>query len=81
MITQRYLVYPGLSIKTRQSGINVIEFVLHPNGDISDVRITDSSNYTALDKNTVETIQLAYKDYPKPTEPTQIKIYVRYILY
>ncbi|MCD4758490.1 MAG: TonB family protein [Arcobacteraceae bacterium] len=81
MITQRYLVYPGLSIKTRQSGINVIEFVLHPNGDISDVRITDSSNYTALDKNTVETIQLAYKDYPKPSEPTQIKIYVRYILY
>jgi len=81
MITQRYLVYPGLSIKTRQSGINVIEFVLHPNGDISDVRITDSSNYTALDKNTVETIQLAYKDYPKPTEPTPIKIYVQYIMY
>ncbi len=81
MITQRYLVYPGLSIKTRQSGINVIEFILHPNGDISNVRITDSSNYTALDQNTVETIQLAYKDYPRPTEPTQIKIYVRYILY
>jgi len=81
MITQRYLVYPGLSIKTRQSGINVIEFTLHPNGDISNVRITDSSNYTALDKNTIETIQLAYKDYPKPSQPTQIKIYVRYILY
>lgn len=81
MITQRYLTYPGLSIKTRQSGINVIEFILHPNGDISNVRITDSSNYTALDQNTIETIELAYKDYPKPSEPTQIKIYVRYILY
>ncbi len=81
MITQRYLVYPGLSIQTRQSGTNVIEFILHPNGDISNVRITDSSNYTALDKNTVETIELAYKDYPKPSEPTRIKIYVRYIMY
>lgn len=80
-ITQSYLTYPGLSIKTRQSGINVIEFILYPNGDIKNVRITDSSNYTALDKNTIETIQLAYKDYPKPSQPTQIKIYVRYILY
>jgi len=80
-ITQRYLTYPGLSIKTRQSGVNVIEFNFHPNGDISDVKITDSSNYTALDQNTIETIELAYKDYPKPPETIKIKIYVRYILY
>jgi len=80
MITQHYLTYPALSVRTRQSGTNIIEFILHPNGDISHVRLTGSSSYTALDQNTIETIQLAYKDYPRPTKATLIKIYVRYIL-
>jgi len=80
-ITQRHLSYPGISIRTRQSGINVVEFMLHPNGDITDLKLIDSSHYTALDQNSIETIQVAYKDYPKPSEPTQIKIYVRYVLY
>ncbi len=80
-VTQKYLRYPSISIRTRQSGINVIEFFLHPNGDITDVKITDSSYYTALDENTIDTIQLAYKDYPKPTQTVKIKIYVKYVLY
>ena len=80
-ITQRYLKYPALSARTRQHGINVVEFTLHPNGDITDLRITDGSGYTMLDKNSIETIELAYKDYPKPKEPTKIKININYILY
>lgn len=79
-ITQRYLTYPTISIRTRQSGINIIEFFLHPNGDITDVKITDSSYYSALDQNTLDTIQIAYKDYPKPIQTVKIKIYVKYIL-
>ena len=79
-ITQRYLTYPTISIRTRQSGMNIIEFFLHPNGDITDLKLTDSSYYTALDENTIDTIQLAYKDYPKPTQIVKIKIYVKYIL-
>jgi len=80
-ITQRYLTYPSLSARTGQYGVNVVEFTLHPNGDITNLRITDGSGYTMLDKNSLETIELAYKDYPKPTEPTKIKINVKYILY
>lgn len=80
-ITQRYLTYPRISVRTKQQGLNVIEFFLHPNGDISDVKITDSSFYTALDDNTIETIRLAYQDYPKPVEKVKIKIFVKYILY
>lgn len=80
-ITQRYLQYPEISVRTRQSGTNVIEFLLHKNGDITNLRITDSSQYTALDKNTLQTIKIAYKDYPKPFQVTKIKIYVKYILY
>lgn len=79
-ITQKYLNYPTISIRTRQSGINIIEFFLHPNGDISDVKITDSSYYTALDQNTIDTIEIAYKDYPRPIQTVKIKIYVKYLL-
>lgn len=80
-ITQKYLEYPNISIRTKQEGTNVIEFYLHPNGDITDLKLADSSYYTALDKNTIYTIKLAYKDYPRPIEKVKIKIYVKYILY
>lgn len=80
-ITQRYLNYPSISIRTKQKGINVVEFYLHPNGDITDLKLVDSSYYTALDKNTIYTIKLAYQDYPRPIEKVKIKIYVKYILY
>ena len=80
-ITQKYLRYPAISVRTRQSGTNVIEFILHPNGDITQPIITTSSGYEALDSNTIETIEIAYKDYPRPNEPTKIRIYVTYRLY
>ena len=80
-ITQKYLRYPSISIRTRQSGMNIIEFILHPNGDITKPIITSSSGYEALDKNTINTIEIAYKDYPRPSQPTKIRIYVTYRLY
>jgi protein TonB len=80
-ITQRYLRYPRISARTKQSGTNVIEFRLHPNGDITDLRLVDSSYYTALDQNSINTIKIAYKDYPKPSETTWIRINIHYILY
>lgn len=79
-VTQRYLEYPRVSIRTRQSGINVVEFILHPNGDITNLMLIDSSGYTALDSNSVDTIKIAYKDYPKPLEAVKIKIYISYKL-
>lgn len=80
-ITQKYLRYPSISIRTRQQGLNVVEFMLYPEGTISDLKLIGRSKYTALDKNTIRTIEIAYKDYPKPIEPTKIRIYVYYRLY
>lgn len=80
-ITQRYLKYPRVSIRTKQKGINVVEFFLHPNGDISELKLVDSSFYTALDINSVDTIKIAYQDYPRPLEKVKIKIYIKYILH
>lgn len=80
-ITQKYLYlrgYPYIAIKTRQEGTNAVEFWLHPNGDISDLRLLTSSGYEALDKNSIETIETAFKDYPRPKTTTKIKIFVKY---
>ena len=80
-ITQNYMVYPRVSIRTNQHGTNVVEFMLYPNGDISTVLLSTSSGYEALDKSSIHTINIAYKDYPKPKEATKIKIYMTYVLY
>lgn len=80
-ITQRYLKYPAIAVRTRQAGTNIVEFNLHPDGNISNLRLNHSSGYSSLDKNSIETIEFAYKDYPRPKSVTKIKIYVTYNLY
>jgi protein TonB len=69
-----------MSVQARQEGINVVQFTLYPNGTISTPVISKSSKYFLLDDNTIETIQAAYKDYPRPQKPTLIRIYVKYSL-
>ncbi|TKI70042.1 energy transducer TonB [Sulfurimonas crateris] len=56
---------------------NVVEFYLHPNGDISDFKFLKKSGYYVLDDTTKETIEYAYSRYPRPDE----KILVRYNVY
>lgn len=59
---------------------NVIEFYLHPNGDMSDFRFLAKSGYYTLDDITRETIEYAYSKYPRPTEKTLIRYNVYYHL-
>jgi TonB family protein len=83
-ITQNTLVlngYPDIAVRTGQQGTNVVTFYLHPNGDISGLRLLRPMGYEALDKNTLEVIRIAYKDYPRPKEKTKITFYVTYKLY
>lgn len=77
-ITQRYLKYPQIAGELGEEGVNALEFSLHPNGDISDLRLINSSGYTILDKNSLATIKIAYKDYPRPKNTTKIRIKVHY---
>lgn len=79
-VTKKYLTYPQISIRTNQQGLSAVEFILMPNGDIKELKLLQSSFYTALDQSTLRTVEIAYKDYPKPTKPTKIRIYVNYIL-
>jgi len=83
-ITQRTLTrngYPQVAIQTRQQGTNVVSFYLHPNGDITGLRLKQRIGYSALDKNTIKVIKLAYKDYPLPNKKTRLIFYVRYSIY
>lgn len=54
--------------------VNIVEFYLHPNGDMTDFKFLQSSGYHILDQTTQETIEFAYSRYPRPDE----KILVRY---
>jgi hypothetical protein len=59
---------------------NVVEFKLHPNGDMSDFKFLSKSGYYVLDDTTKETIEYAYSRYPRPTETTLIRYNVYYNL-
>lgn len=59
---------------------NIIEFYLHPNGDMSDFRFIQKSGIYILDDTTKETIEYAYSRYPRPKEKTLIRYNVFYNL-
>lgn len=59
---------------------NVIEFYLHPNGDMSNFAFLRKSGYYILDDTTKETIEYAYSRYPRPNEKTLIRYNIFYNL-
>ena len=59
---------------------NVIEFKLHPNGDMTDFKFLEKSGYYVLDDTTKETISYAYSRYPRPKEVILIRYNVFYNL-
>jgi len=67
----------NLTNNIRVNRKNVIEFYLHPNGDMSDFKFLSKSGYYVLDDTTRETIEYAYSRYPRPKE----KILIRYNVY
>lgn len=77
-ITQEKLNYPDTAIYLRQSGENALEFYLMPNGDIQDLRLLYESGFVLLDKNSLKTIEIAYKDYPRPSVRTLIRFRIIY---
>jgi outer membrane biosynthesis protein TonB len=59
---------------------NIVEFKLHPNGDMTDFKFLSKSGYYILDDTTKETIEYAYSRYPRPKETTLIRYNVFYNL-
>jgi protein TonB len=83
-ITQKVinrLGYPALAARLRLSGSNIVEFIFHPDGNISDLKLSLNAEYKVFDKFTIELIEFAHKDYPRPKVPTKIKFVVNYKVY
>ena len=80
-LTRRGYPAGAVAMQTRQEGENIVSFDLHPNGDISNLRLEQEIGYRALDENTLQTIRIAYKDYPYPIETTHIVFYVEYSIF
>lgn len=83
-ITQRVLDrlgYPQLAAKLKIGGVNIVEFMFHPDGSITNLKVLDSSGYAILDEYSINLIEIAYKDYPKPETSTKLRFYVQYRLY
>lgn len=79
--TLNYLGYPREAARFGEQGTNIVEFYLHPNGDISGLRLRRRIGSPSLDRQTIEVIKTAYMHYPRPRTTTKIIIYVRYRLY
>jgi len=82
-ITQQVLTRVAsvnLSRDLNVNRVNVIEFYLHPNGDMSDFKFLQKSGFYVLDDTTKETIEYAYARYPRPQEKTLIRYNVFYNL-
>lgn len=59
---------------------NVVEFILNPDGTIRDLSLEKNRVGTPLDELTVQTINLAHPKYPKPKQPTKVRIRVYIIV-
>lgn len=59
---------------------NVIEFYLHPSGDISGLRLITPSGFDILDDTSLQTIEYSYHRYPLPEQKTMIRYKVGYYL-
>jgi TonB family protein len=82
-ITQRALNrngYPESAIRMGQEGVNVVSFYLHPNGNITNLKLEKSMGHSSLDENTLQVIRIAYSEYPLPKVKTKIKFYVNYTI-
>jgi len=83
-ITQRTLSrngYPEVAARMHQQGKQLVTFYLHPDGRITGLRFKKRLGVTSLDRNTMNVIRIAYKDYPHPKTKTKITFYVLYSLY
>ena len=70
--------YPREAALLGQSGKNIIEFYLHPNGDISELRVVASSNSIILDNDMQTNIKVAFREYPRPTTKVKIRCFMTY---
>jgi len=79
-IVQSYLSYPIIARRMGWEGTVVVRFVLTSEGKVRKVDVEKSSGFEILDRNALEVIKLASKDFPKPSKDVVVVIPVVYRL-
>ncbi len=64
----------------RITTMNIIEFYLHPNGDISGLKVISPSGQQILDDTSTQTVEYSYHRYPLPKQKTLVRYKVGYYL-
>jgi len=72
--------YPSIAIKMGAEGVSSVSFKLNPNGAVEDIKIAKSSGYSYLDKSSIQTIEEAAADMPKPHKTVTLIIPIEYRL-
>lgn len=62
------------------NAMNIIEFYLHPNGDISGLKVISPSGQQILDDTSLQTVEYSYHRYPLPEQKTLVRYKVGYYL-
>lgn len=72
--------YPASASKMGCEGVCLVSFKLHPVGAVEDIKIAKSSGFTALDRSSIQTIEDAANEMPRPHKSTTITIPIEYKL-
>jgi len=76
----KYKRYPLSAIKTGGEGVCSVSFRLNPTGNIEDIKIAKSSGLSVLDKSSIQTIEDAACEMPKPHNSITLTIPIEYKL-
>lgn len=79
-IVSKYKKYPNIARKMGYEGVCIVSFKLEPSGTVKEIRVVKSSGYQSLDKSTVETIEEAATEMPKPQKTIEILLPIEYKL-
>lgn len=79
-ITQAALKKETIDLKKEKfvSDKNIVEIILDTNGSIKEIKFISRSNERRFDNITKKVLEEAVKNFPKPNEPTPIRMIVTY---
>ncbi len=78
-IVQKQIRYPKVAKRMGWSGKVLVSFLVHKNGDVSDIKVIESSGYPLLDRSAIKTIR-RIACFPKPPLSAKIIIPINFKL-
>ena len=78
-IVMQHLRYPEEAQNRGIEGRVLISFVVMSDGTVKDIKVVDSSGYTILDKNAIETVKNS-APFPKPPGNAELRMPINYVL-